>query len=231
MFQCVKSPILVLCAGLALASCQTRSASTTLPPNDYKTRHPIVVVEAAETLDIPVGLSTDALSPATHSAIAGFAQHFHEKRASAIQIMVPSGAANEVTATYLAGEVRRTLIQSGIPESRIEHMAYRSSNPEINAPIRLAFPTIKAKLTKQCGLWPEDLGKSHENRDYYNFGCATQQNLAAIIADPQDLLSPRAMTAADASRRDIIFDKYRLGEKTQSASTVEDAGQASEVGG
>ena len=33
----------------------------------------------------------------------------------------------------------------------------------------------------ECGVWPEDLGKTNTDRSYYNFGCAQQQNLAAMI--------------------------------------------------
>ena len=52
-----------------------------------------------------------------------------------------------------------------------------------------------------CGLWPDDLGPDNnpdhfENREYYNFGCATQRNLAAMVDQPADLVQPRAETPA-----------------------------------
>ena len=52
-----------------------------------------------------------------------------------------------------------------------------------------------------CGLWPDDLGPSYdpkhfENKQYYNLGCATQRNLAAMVADPADLVQPRAEAPA-----------------------------------
>ena len=48
-----------------------------------------------------------------------------------------------------------------------------------------------------------------ENKNYYNFGCATQNNLAAQIADPNDLLGPRRMTPADATQRGQALKRYR----------------------
>ena len=39
-------------------------------------------------------------------------------------------------------------------------------------------------------------------------------NLAAQIADPRDIISPRPMTPADAGRRAVVFDNYRAGQPT-----------------
>jgi len=48
--------------------------------------------------------------------------------------------------------------------------------------------------------WPDDLGPSAnnpgylENKPYYNFGCANQANLAAMVDNPSDLVQPRSET-------------------------------------
>ena len=47
------------------------------------------------------------------------------------------------------------------------------------ATLRLNYPLMVADAGP-CGLWPDDLGPSYdtkhfENRQYYNFGCATQR--------------------------------------------------------
>jgi pilus assembly protein CpaD len=57
------------------------------------------------------------------------------------------------------------------------------------------------------------------NQNYYNFGCATQNNLAAQIANPEDLVAPRGMTPIDATRRNAAIKEYR--ERT---STIEEVG-------
>jgi pilus assembly protein CpaD len=56
--------------------------------------------------------------------------------------------------------------------------------------------------------------RSSENKDYYNFGCATQRNLAAMVDNPSDLEQPRSETAAYTARRTAAFEKYRRGEPT-----------------
>ena len=61
-----------------------------------------------------------------------------------------------------------------------------------------------------CGEWPEDLvANTMENRNYHNFGCATQANLAAQVANPMDLVQPRGMTPIDAEQRYLVIQDYR----------------------
>ena len=68
-----------------------------------------------------------------------------------------------------------------------------------------------------CGLWPADLGPSidnpsyNENKPYYNFGCATQRNLASMVANPADLEQPRPESPTYTARRTQSYDKYPQG--------------------
>ena len=68
-------------------------------------------------------------------------------------------------------------------------------------PFALSFVGVTA-MTDQCGQWPEDLMmNSMANKNWHNFGCASQNNLAAQIANPNDLFTPRGETPIDAERR------------------------------
>ena len=101
--------------------------------------------------------------------------------------------------------------------------------------IRLSYPKISA-VAGPCGLWPEDLGPSildtgyNENKHYYNFGCATQRNLAAMIDNPADLEQPRSETPAYTARRTTCFDKYRKGEPTTTTYPEADKAKLSDTG-
>lgn len=77
-------------------------------------------------------------------------------------------------------------------------------------------------VTNSCGQWPEDLAdNAFDNKNYYNFGCSQQSNLAAQIANPTDLVSPRAQTPIDAQQRGTIIGNYRSGTvATSSVSTT-----------
>ena len=87
-----------------------------------------------------------------------------------------------------------------------------------------------------CGLWPEDLGPSiknksyFENKPYYNFGCAYQRNMAAMVDNPADLVQPRTETPAYTTRRNIAFDKYRKGTSTATTYPEADKAKLSDTG-
>jgi pilus assembly protein CpaD len=71
--------------------------------------------------------------------------------------------------------------------------------------------------TYACGQTWENLAATRNNTAYQNFGCAVSSNLAAQIADPRDLQTPRTATPVDMGRRSVVLDKYRKGEVTSSA--------------
>ena len=93
-----------------------------------------------------------------------------------------------------------------------------------------------AAVAGPCGLWPEDLGPSvlnkgySENRQYHNFGCAHQRNLAAMIDNPADLEQPRSETAAYTARRTAAFEKYRKGISIAPANPESDNAKLSDTG-
>jgi pilus assembly protein CpaD len=106
---------------------------------------------------------------------------------------------------------------------------YHPDDPRTLATIRLSYPKITA-VAGPCGLWPEDIGPSindrgyFDNKPYYNFGCAYQRNMAAMIDNPSDLVQPRPETPAYTARRTEGFEKYRKGEST--ATTYPEAEKA-----
>ena len=176
-----------------------------------KTKHPIVIDEQEKFLDVPVAASTYKLGYPTQSAIVAFANRYKEGANGAITVMVPSGSANEVAARRMLPKIASTLTESGIPLNRIRSASYRAADLA-SSPIRLSFTALAASV-KECGQWPEDLaGGNNENQNYHNFGCANQNNLAAQIANPADLLGPRAMSPIDAERRNAAIEAYRTGE-------------------
>lgn len=204
------SALLVLSSAL-LASCGTPRDGTTTGaiPDDYRTRHPIVLAEAEHTLDVPVASGDRALTISMRDNIRGFAQDYEAKSKGTVVIMVPQGSVNAHAAAALRKDVRATLVNEGVPSKRIVETRYGAGGQGDAAPIRLAFVSTTAQ-TNTCGQWPEDITlNTMENRQYYNFGCATQANLAAQIANPMDLVGPRGMTPIDAERRATAIQDYR----------------------
>jgi pilus assembly protein CpaD len=184
-------------------------------PDDYRTRHPIQLAEVEQSIDIPVASGDRALPIGTQDVVSGFVSEYRTSGAGVLRIAYPSGSANAAAAQGLRRKFRQLVLQSGVASSRISEGTYTATGDDSVAPVRLSFRAIKAS-TGPCGQWPEDILHSPNNTNWENFGCATQNNLAAQIANPTDLVSPRAMTAIDAKRRTTVIELYRNGKSTAS---------------
>ncbi|WP_077102235.1 MULTISPECIES: CpaD family pilus assembly protein [Agrobacterium] len=207
--------VLALLTTAALAqSCARDPMSTGAIPDDYRTRHPITLSEAQHSLDIPVSAGDNRLTVGMADNIKGFAQSYAATSSGVVQIQVPTGSANSVAASILKRQIRATLASSGIPAAKIVETPYRAAPSGDAAPIRLSYIAVTA-MTGQCGQWPEDLSdNTYSNKNWYNFGCASQNNLAAQIANPMDLVGPRGMSPIDAERRSAVIGNYRAGKTT-----------------
>lgn len=185
----------------------------------YKTKHPIIIDEKEKTLDVPIASSSYDLPIPAVSAIQGFATSYKQGSNGLVTILIPSGSPNEAAARGVKSKIVDTLIGEGIPSHRMRTTSYDAGRHGSSAPIRLSFSAVSASVEK-CGKWPEDLAAvNNENQNYHNFGCAQQNNMAAMIANPADLLAPRGMTPIDASRRNTAIERYREGDNTLSSPT------------
>jgi len=202
-------PAVAAVLGLAVlvTGCADRVVTGSVP-DDYRTRHPIVVAEGQKTIDIPVAHGEQGLTRGQSEVIAGFVDEYRRASTGIIQIMTPKGSINDGAAASAVGDVRRLMVRMGVPKNKILHVRYAAS-PDEAAPLRLAFNAVTAQ-TSACGEWPADLTlNTTQNDNYYNFGCASQRNLAAQIANPHDLLGPRRMTPPDAAQRGQVMERYR----------------------
>jgi pilus assembly protein CpaD len=123
----------------------------------------------------------------------------------------------------------------GVPRDGIKLRHYTPDDPRTLATVRLTYPRMAA-VAGPCGVWPEDLGPSikdpnyFENKSYYNFGCAYQRNMAAMVENPADLVQPRPETPSYTARRTEGFDKYRKGTTTTTDYPEADKAKLSDTG-
>ncbi|MEQ9180380.1 MAG: CpaD family pilus assembly protein [Nitratireductor sp.] len=141
-------------------------------------------------------------------AVDGYVSNYDRGAGAVISIMVPANSANAASASSAAYEIAGYMQRKGIPAGRIVTVPYDAGAPDQTAPIRLVHGRMKAHVG-QCGRWPDDLLKTRENKHYANFGCAYQNNLAAQLANPSDLLGPRASTEIDAANRGVAIEDYQ----------------------
>ncbi len=227
----------LLGVSLALGACNTTTTEvvTASVPDDYRARHPIAIQEGDQSIVVFVGHGRGGLSPAQRADVAGLARTWVREGTGAIVADVPVDAPNARAADSAFREIRAMLSAGGVPPRGIVRHAYRPDDPRMLPPIRLSYPRISA-VAGPCGLWPSDLGPSildpgyNQNKPYYNFGCATQRNLAAMIDNPADLEQPRSETPAYTARRTIEFDKYRKGNTTTTVYPESDKAKLSDTG-
>jgi pilus assembly protein CpaD len=202
----------------ALAGCQTveqYTAPVAAIPNDYRANHPITIAEGLATFDIPAGRETPYLATGMEGNVLAFAGGFMSSGSGALAIVLPTGTPNAANAASIARQVEGVLVAGGVAPTVIEYRTYPGGTSTGNAPVRLAYVRLAA-TTGQCGLWPDNLAVNIDV-NYANFGCATQHNLAAMVANPLDLLYPRLMTPPSAARRSNVLDAYQAGQATGTA--------------
>ncbi len=170
---------------------------------------PVDRIRACRTAGALVGLAV-ALGACTHTeeavTVAGYSNDYRQRHPIAIQEA-------DRSIVIFVGHARGGLSR-GIIVRR-----YHPEDPRQMAAIRLNYPKISA-VAGPCGLWPEDIGPSiknpsySENKSYYNFGCAYQRNMAAMVDNPADLVQPRPETPTYTTQRTTAFEKYRKGAPT-----------------
>lgn len=225
------------CLSLTLGACTYTGAEvvTASVPDDYKLRHPIAIEEANRSVVIFVGHGRGGLSAPQRTDVLGLAQVWLREGTGAIVADVPVDTPNSKAAANSFQEIRSLLVAAGVPARGIVLHHYHPNDPRTFATIRLNYPRIAA-VAGPCGLWPEDLGPSilnrrySENKDYYNFGCANQRNLAAMIDNPADLEQPRTESPPYTARRTAAFEKYRKGEPSAIAYPEAEKAKLSDTG-
>ena len=226
-------------AGLsvALGACNYTGAEvvTASVPDDYRHRHPIAVQEADTSIVVFIGQGRGGLSASQRADVMGLARNWVREGTGAITVDVPVDTPNARAAESAFREIQGTLAAGGVPSRGVKLNRYRPDDPRTLATIRLSYPKISA-VAGPCGLWPEDLGPSvlnkgySENRQYHNFGCANQRNLAAMIDNPADLEQPRTETVAYTARRTQAFEKYRKGTSTATTHPEAEKAKLSDTG-
>jgi pilus assembly protein CpaD len=225
-------------AGLSvvLGACtHTDDSPTASVPDDYRLRHPIAVEEANRSVVIFVGQARGGLSASQRADVMGLAQTWVHEGTGAIVAEVPVDTPNARAAASSFREIQAVLAAGGVPPRGITLHHYHPDDPRQLATITLNYPRIAA-VAGPCGLWPEDLGPSikdpsyFENRDYYNFGCAYQRDMAAMIDNPADLVQPRSESPAYTPRRSEAFEKYRKGNETTTTYSDADKAKLSDTG-
>jgi pilus assembly protein CpaD len=222
---------------VALGACTHTddTVATASIPEDYRMRHPIAIEEANHSIVVFVGQGRGGLSADQRADVTGLASSWQHEATGTITADVPVDTPNARAAADSFREIQALLSAAGVPPRGLTMRRYHPEDPRQMAAIRLSYPKLKA-VAGPCGLWPADLGPSvhnkdyYENKSYYNFGCAYQRNMAAMVDNPSDLVQPRPETPPYTARRSEAFEKYRKGQPTTTSYPEADKAKLSDLG-
>ena len=222
----------------SLAGCYTAENANEPYAEDYRLRHPITLKEGVHSVEIFVGPNRGGLTPSQRADVLAFAQSWRREATGGILIETPQGGPTARAAADSLREVRAILAASGVPANAVFVRSFHPVGAALVS-IRINYSRLAA-TAGPCGLWPHDLGVSAdraytENWPYWNLGCASQRNLAAMVDNPADLVQPRGEAASYTARRSVMLDKYRKGDAPSSVYPADgsngyDNGKISDVG-
>ncbi|MEM1104531.1 MAG: CpaD family pilus assembly protein [Pseudomonadota bacterium] len=194
----------------------------------YKEQHPISIDPQNVAMEIVAEQVGSALSVVDRARVRSFALDYVRRGHGPITVVLPSGSQNAMASVEVAADIYDALHAAGLERGAVKGATYRAPASSDDAAILVSFTRYVATSTP-CGVWDQNIGLSLSNTVTSNFGCATQQNLAAIVADPRDLVAPRGVSAADVGRRATVLQRYREGEITSTERDQQATGILSEA--
>jgi pilus assembly protein CpaD len=170
-----------------------------------------------------IAYAAGAVDPASAAKLESFVADYRLHGNGKIAISVPNGPGMQQTVTTLANRIN----EMGVGRDRIlvasRDAAAGDSNVELN------YISYQAR-TAACGDWSEDLAFTAANTTASNFGCANQHNIAAMVADPRDLLGPRSVDGGDAARRQAVIGNYEAGKVTGAEKSPDQKSAITDIG-
>lgn len=221
----MRPSLLLLLAGSALlAACASNPPLAENGPIDPAPltplgQYPAALVEGRdEILLAPSG----GLSSNQSAALGELVMRWRED-GEAGPILVTGSASGPAHDT--AAAAAEALLGYGVPSTAVQVAAA----PPVGSgadPVRVAFARLQV-VTPDCSTRWGNLTATKNNTVSEGFGCAVSSNFAAQIANPRDLLQPRAGGTTDGDRRADVVDKYRKGQSTASTRGPDERGVVS----
>lgn len=183
----------------------------------------------AETMrfDMPVNPADNGLTWAQIDAISVLADEYKARGHGPLVISYPQGGSNEQAAMQAIALARTQFYDAGIDWRQITGGAYDARGLG-HAPVIFSFTRYRA-VGPDCEPGWDYLATEFDNVRHRRFGCAMAANLAAMIADPHDLIAPRGQEPSDSGRRQTVIDRYRAGQNTATERGDSESGLASQV--
>lgn len=186
----------IAAASLALAGCGgTLGSSNT---SMYSVHQPVV-----ERTNYAIDLASDGsgISTAEQNRLAEWFDALDLRYGDRVAIDYGSGYASSVTANMVANVAAdRGILVSG---------AAPVTSGQIAPGMLRVVVTRSSASVPSCPDWSTDHDRNYNASNHSNHGCSTNSNLAAMIADPEDLVRGRENKKLDANSGKNAVGAYR----------------------
>ena len=234
MTRILKPAKTLLAAGLgltAIAACAS-SAPTAVPAAYLQgtalDRNPIDVKKQTEFLEVPIHPEASELSNADKARILDFVAAYRDHGHGPLVMSLPGSSSNPQLAVAAVAEARAIAYENGVQYEEIAGTNH-GADSGVAEPLILAFQSYVAIAPDCPSKASLDFADIRSNNEMPTLGCAVRSNLAAMIADPADLLGTRTLDGGDPIRRGVILEKFRQGEATASSRTKDESGTVSQA--
>jgi pilus assembly protein CpaD len=216
---------LAAAALIAMGSCaSTPETKPGMMMPDGAVNHPIMVEPSYRALKLNWN---GGLSQPEQIQLDGFVGDYIAHGNGSIAVSAPATLGGQEMAGWFAARINAL----GVSRDKILIAAHDA--PQNDMRVEVNYVTYQAR-TDKCGDWSDNLAFTLMNDTPKNFGCSVQQNIAAMVADPRDLIAPRDMAESDAARRATVVTNYEQGkvtsaEKRKTDLANEQSGRSSNV--
>ena len=205
---------LIVFAALGLSACGSPKPAVPVEYIDRTLleRHEINVVETAETIEIVLDQNATQLSIKDRQLVQRFVHAYKDRGHGDLVMLLPEGTPNQQFAVGAIAEARAIAFENGVAYEEISGGSKFGAYPSVI----LSFKAYDAVAPDCKSFGQVDVYSTRNNNDLPILWCSVRRNIAAMIADPADLLGTRELDPADVVRRNTTLQAYRAGEQTAS---------------
>lgn len=200
--------LLAILACALAAACTRPQSQIDMADSDYRARFPIRV----ESDLVQVNFIGNDAGKLTLDEIVQLDQVVSDYIAQGQKPLVIVMPRNAMQYRALANEIELRVMKHNLARSEV--LVGADPQAAMNNEVTVSYLMYTA-VAPECGYWEEDQAHNVDNANSPNFGCATQHNLALMVANPGDLVVPRSFSTRDAQRTADIIMAYQEGKNPQ----------------
>ena len=190
-------------------------------PNDFEVatrkHREIKATEETHVLKIE-DVSSGVLSENDRQRVEAFGAFFDKDGYGKLVITAPEQGENT---QFSVSEVRSILSSVGVRIDQVSVGPYTGYTESGATPMVLAFKTYEAHVPGCSTVNEHDWTDASSNTTLPSFGCAVNENIALMLANPGDVRGEREIGPGDSSRQLTVYEKYRLGQDTSSSQQAD----------